>query len=67
MVDRACSKLSIARQCGLLGISRSSFYYEPCGESAENLALMRRIDELFLPNGHKWSARFSAPGKWHEH
>ena len=29
-------------------ISRSSFYYAPKGESPENLALMRRIDELFL-------------------
>lgn len=48
MVDRACGKLSIARQCRLLGISRSTFYHTPCGESAENLALMRRIDALFL-------------------
>ena len=48
MVDRACGKLSIARQCVLLGISRSGFYYEPCGQSPENLALMRRIDALFL-------------------
>jgi putative transposase len=48
MIDRACGKLSIARQCGLLGISRSGFYYEPRGESPENLALMRRIDALFL-------------------
>ncbi len=48
MVDRACGKLSIARQVELLGLSRSTFYYAPRGESAENLALMRRIDELFL-------------------
>jgi putative transposase len=40
--------LSLSRQCRLLSISRSSFYYRPKGESAENLALMRRIDELFL-------------------
>jgi hypothetical protein len=32
----------------LLSISRSSFYYTPGGESPENLALMRRIDELIL-------------------
>lgn len=48
MVDRACGKLSIARQVELLGLSRSTFYYAPRGESAENLALMRRIDALFL-------------------
>lgn len=41
-------ELSIRRQCELLGISRSGFYYEPCSESEENLALMRRLDELHL-------------------
>ena len=40
--------LSLSRQCRLLSIGRSSFYYVPRGESPENLALMRRIDELFL-------------------
>ena len=40
--------LSIARQCDLLGISRSSFYYEAKGESPLNLKLMRMIDEQFL-------------------
>ena len=40
--------LSLSRQCRLLSISRSAFYYTPQGESPENLAVMRRIDELFL-------------------
>ena len=40
--------LSVARQCELLCISRSGFYYEPAGESAEALALMQVIDEAFL-------------------
>ena len=40
--------LSLGRQCRLLSISRSTFYYAPKGESPKNLALMRRIDELFL-------------------
>jgi len=40
--------LSVARQCDLLGISRSGFYYAPVGESEANLALMRLIDEQFL-------------------
>ena len=47
MVDRSCG-LPLSRQCELLGVSRSSQYYEPLGESAENLALMRRLDELHL-------------------
>jgi putative transposase len=40
--------LSLSRQCRLLAISRSSFYYTPTEESPENLALMRQIDELYL-------------------
>lgn len=44
----ADSSLSIVRQCDLLGISRSSYYYEPRPESADNLRLMRLIDELYL-------------------
>ena len=41
-------ELSLQRQCELVGISRSGFYYEPVPESEENLALMRRLDELHL-------------------
>jgi putative transposase len=36
------------QQCALLGISRSGLYYEPVGESALNLKLMRLIDEQYL-------------------
>ena len=48
MVDPDHAALSITRQCGLLSIARSSFYYEGKGESPLNLRLMRRIDEQFL-------------------
>lgn len=48
MVDAAEPQLSIRRQCELLGISRSTYYFEPAGESAENLKLMRVIDEQHL-------------------
>ncbi len=48
MVRRDHPELSLSRQCQVLSISRSSLYYTPKGESVENLALMRRIDELFL-------------------
>ncbi len=41
-------RLSVRRQCELLGLNRSSWYYEAVGESPENLALMRRIDEQYL-------------------
>jgi putative transposase len=48
MVEADHPRLSIARQCELLSIARSSFYRAPCGESEMNLALMRLIDEQFL-------------------
>ena len=48
MIRRNHPNLSLSRQCRLLSISRSSVYRTPKGASAENLALMRRIDELFL-------------------
>jgi putative transposase len=39
--------LSVRRQCGLLGLSRSSWYYEPVPETEENLRLMRLMDEQY--------------------
>ena len=45
MIERD-GPLSLSRQCALLGVSRSSQYYQPKGESAEDLALMRRMDGL---------------------
>lgn len=42
------SSLTIGRQCELLGIARSSYYYQPKGESWENLILMELIDRLHL-------------------
>ncbi len=48
MIGRDHPGLSLSRQCEVLSISRSSFYYVLKGESPENLLLMRCIDELFL-------------------
>lgn len=47
MIDRS-HDLPVARQCQLLSLSRSSVYYRPRPVSPENLALMRRLDELHL-------------------
>jgi putative transposase len=48
MVEPNNPEQPIDKQCKLLSISRSSFYYTPKGEMAMNLALMRQIDEQFL-------------------
>jgi len=39
--------LSLSRQCALLGIARSSFYYRPRPESAAELELLKRLDRIF--------------------
>ncbi|MDA9160075.1 hypothetical protein N9O21_06065 [Rhodobacteraceae bacterium] len=48
MVEPANPDLSIGKQYALLSITRSSFYYQPKGETVLNLMLMRQIDEQFL-------------------
>ena len=48
MIEPGHSQLSVVRQCELVSISRSGFYYQPTGETPLNLMLMRLIDEQFL-------------------
>ncbi len=48
MIEVEHPRLSLVRQCELVRIARSSFYYQPHGESKLNLRLMRLIDEQFL-------------------
>ena len=40
-------KIPVARQCELLGLARSSLYYRPRGDDAQDEDLMRLIDEQF--------------------
>ncbi len=47
MIDSNHS-LSVTQQCQLLDLPRSTYYYNPVPVSDEDLALMRRIDELHL-------------------
>jgi putative transposase len=48
LIESSHPELSIARQCELLGLARSTCYYPVAGETAENLSLMRAIDEQYL-------------------
>jgi len=48
MVRHDNPNLSLSRQCELVSINRSSFYYRLKGESKANLALIERIDKLFM-------------------
>jgi len=56
MVEPQSSELSIARQCRLLSINRSSFYYQRKPIRPEDLELMRIIDEQYLRNP-TWGSR----------
>jgi putative transposase len=48
LVDRADPVLSIVAQCRLLKIARSTLYYRPAPVSEDDLAVMRRLDALYL-------------------
>ena len=48
MIDNDNNVISIARQCELVSISRSGYYYQPTGETELNLRLMRLIDEQHM-------------------
>lgn len=50
MIDPTNRQIPIVRQCELLGLPRSSYYYRPAGESPLNLELMRLIDEIYTRN-----------------
>ena len=41
------AELPVSRQCVLLGIARSSFYYRPRPETAEELDILKRLDRIF--------------------
>lgn len=47
MINKDRTDLSLARQCNLLKVSRSSLYYVPVGFDAETLELMNEIDRIF--------------------
>jgi putative transposase len=52
--------LSIVQQCELLGLARSSYYYEPVPESEENLQLMRLLDEQYTRTPFYGSRKMTA-------
>ena len=46
-MERGHLEISVRRQCELLGMNRSGFYYQPVEESEENGLLMRLLDEQY--------------------
>ncbi len=48
MIDRRLRRLSLARQCALLGLNRSGIYYRPKAVPAGDLAMTRLLDKMHL-------------------
>jgi putative transposase len=60
LVDRADPVLSAVTQCRLLKVARSTLYYRPAPVSVDDLAVMRRMDELHLAWPFYGSRRMAA-------
>lgn len=67
-LERVHSKLSIRRQCTLLGLARSGVYRRPCAANDNDLVLIRRIDALFTAwpflGSRRMTAMLRAEGVW---
>src|SRR6056297_2687633 len=47
-IDPGSPNISIYHHCELLGLNRSSYYYQPCRDTSYNEYLMRLIDEQYM-------------------
>lgn len=59
LIERTNKHISISRQCGLLGLSRGAYYYQPRPASDKDLLLMRLIDEEYTRHPFYGSRRLS--------
>lgn len=59
-MEKSNPKMSVRKQCRLLGVARSSVDYEPVEESPEDLALKRLLDEIYLADPCLGSRRLVA-------
>jgi putative transposase len=62
MIEPMNPKIPIYRQCELIGLPRSSYYYEEREESEYNLLLMRLIDEEYTKAPFYGTRRISTFG-----
>jgi putative transposase len=60
LIEPAHPQISIARQCALVGLPRSPYYYQAQGESAENLTLMRLLDQQYTDTAYYGIRRMTA-------
>ena len=67
MIEPGVAELPVVRQCELLGVSRSSAYYEPVPVGPEELALMALIDRQYLATPFYGTRRMTAWLRTHGH
>jgi putative transposase len=60
LIEPSHAQISIARQCDLVGLPRSTYYYQAQGESAENLYLMRLLDKQYTDTPYYGVRRMTA-------
>ena len=60
LVEHEDAALPVTTQCRLLQVSRSTFYYQPVPVSADDLTVMRRMDELYVASPFYGSRRMVA-------
>lgn len=59
LIDDDSQEVSVRRQCELLGLSRSTWFYEAAVETEANLCLMRLIDKQYLKTPFYGSRRMT--------
>src|SRR6266571_3233503 len=60
LIEPVHPQISMARQCDLVGLPRSTYYYQAQGESAENLYLMRLLDKQYTDTPYYGVRRMTA-------
>jgi putative transposase len=60
LIEPAHPQISLARQCDLVGLPRSTYYYHTHGESAENLYLMHLLDKQYTDTPYYGVRRMTA-------
>ncbi|WHA07744.1 hypothetical protein N3Z16_10375 (plasmid) [Candidatus Megaera polyxenophila] len=59
MIDNNCRNLAISRQCDLLLINKSTYYYKAKGITTRDLEIMKVIDEIYTEHPYFGSRRMS--------
>ncbi len=59
LIDRAKEELSLSMQAQLLGVNRTSLYYQPVSPSEAEIALKHRIDRLYTDHPYYGSRRIT--------